>query len=87
MEKDKGLMEASQWEGLTEQGPGSCSDGGAVLSESLIQFSVDGGAVVPPCRSAWPNYGGHNEDKGNLLQKAPCIHCCTQCPSPAAGHR
>ena len=28
------------------------------------------------------NYGGGNEDNGNLLQKVPCIHCYTQCPQP-----
>ena len=33
-----------------------------------------------------PNYGGGNEDNGGLLQKVPCMHCCTQCPDPAAGH-
>ena len=27
-----------------------------------------------------PNYGGGNEDNGNLLPKAPCRHCCIQCP-------
>ena len=32
------------------------------------------------------NYGGGNEDNGNLFQKAPSMHCCTQCPQPAAGH-
>ena len=25
-----------------------------------------------------PNYGGASEHNGNLLQKAPCPHCCTQ---------
>ena len=25
-----------------------------------------------------PNYGGGNEDNGNLLQKFPCMHCYTQ---------
>ena len=29
-----------------------------------------------------PNYGGGNEDNGNLLQKVPCMHCYTQCPQP-----
>ena len=31
-----------------------------------------------------PNYGGGNEDNGNLLQKVPCMHCCTQCPQPCS---
>ena len=31
-----------------------------------------------------PNYGGGNEDNGNLLQKVPSMHCCTQCPRPCS---
>ena len=31
-----------------------------------------------------PNYGGRNEDSGDLLQKAPCMHCYTQCPQPCS---
>ena len=31
-----------------------------------------------------PNYGGGNEDNGDLLQKVPCLHCCTQCPQPCS---
>ena len=27
-----------------------------------------------------PNYGGGNNNNGNLLQKVPCTHCYTQCP-------
>ena len=27
-----------------------------------------------------PNYGGNNEDNGDLLQKVPCMHCYTLCP-------
>jgi len=30
------------------------------------------------------NYGGGNEDNGDLLQKVPCIHCYTQCPQPCS---
>ena len=48
MEKDNGLMEGSWWERLTEGETESCSNEGAKLSKSLIQFSDDG-AVVPPC--------------------------------------
>ena len=25
-----------------------------------------------------------NENNGNLLQKVPCTHCCTQCPGPCS---
>ena len=31
-----------------------------------------------------PNYGGANEDNGDLLQKVPCMHCSTQCPQPCS---
>ena len=51
-----------------------------MLSKSLIQFSVDGQGCVPSLLfDLRPNYGG-NEDNGDLLQKVPCMHCCTQCP-------
>ena len=32
------------------------------------------------------NYGGGNEDNGDLLQKVPGMHCYPQFPDPAAGH-
>ena len=55
--------------------------GRAMLSKSLIQFSVDGQGCVPSLLfDLRPNYGGGNEDNGDLLQKIPCRHCCTQCP-------
>ena len=31
-----------------------------------------------------PNYGGGNEDNGNLLQKIPCIYYYTHCPQPCS---
>ena len=46
MNKDKRLMEASWWENLTVEETGSCSDGRAMLSKSLIQFSVDGWGCI-----------------------------------------
>jgi len=33
-----------------------------------------------------PNYGKGNEDNGDFLQKELCMHCCIQCPDPAASH-
>ena len=55
--------------------------GRAMLSKSLIQFSVDGSGCVPSFLfDLRPNYGRGNEDNGDLLQKVPCMHCCTQCP-------
>ena len=44
--------------------------GRAMLSKSLIQFSVDGQGCVPSLLfDLRPNYGGGNEDNGDLLQK------------------
>ena len=62
--------------------------GGAMLSKSLFQLSLMGRAVFCPCFfDLRPNYGGGNDDNGDL-QKVPVMHCCTQCPYPAAGrHR
>ena len=55
--------------------------GGAMLSKSLIQFSVDGwGCVLSLLFDLRPNYGGGNEDNGDLLQKVLCKHCGIQCP-------
>ena len=65
----------------TEKETGSCSDKlGAMLSKSLIQFSVDGWGCVPSLLfDLRLNYGGGNEDNGDLLQKIPCPYCCTLC--------
>ena len=53
MEKDKRLMEASWWERLTDKETGSALVGGAMLSKSLIQFSVDGWGHVPSLLFTW----------------------------------
>ena len=56
-----------------------------MLSISLIQFSVDGRGCVPSLLfDLKPNYGGGNEDNGDLLQKIPCMHCYTQCLQPCS---
>ena len=48
---------------------------------SVNQFFVDGQDCVPSLLFYLrPNYGGGNEDNGDLLQKVPCRHFCTQCP-------
>ena len=53
---------------------------GPLLSKSLIQFSVDGQGCVPSLLFYLrPNYGGGNEDNGDLLQKIPASNS-------AAGH-
>ena len=49
--------------------------GGAMLSKSLIQFSVDVQGWVPFLLfDLRPNYGGGTEDNGDFLQKVPCMH-------------
>ena len=54
--------------------------GGAMLSKYSIQFSVDRQWCVPSLLfDLMPIYGGVNEDNADLLQKFPCMHCCTQC--------
>ena len=46
-------MEASWWERLTEGETASCSVGLAILSKSLIQFSVDGWSCGPSLWFTW----------------------------------
>ena len=64
--------------------------GGAMLSKSLIQFSIDGWDCVPSLLfDLRPNYGGGNEDNGDLLQKVPCTHCTPRprpCTRPLLTH-
>ena len=49
-----------------------------MLSKSLIQLSVDGQDFVPSLLfDLRPNYGGGNENNGDLPQKVPCMHCHT----------
>ena len=56
-----------------------------MFNKSLIQFSVDGRGCIPSLLFYLrPNYGGGNEDNGDLLQKVPCMHCCTQCHQPCS---
>ena len=48
--------------------------GGAILSNLLIQFSVDGLELCSlPAIYLGPNCGGGNEDNGDFLQKVPHI--------------
>ena len=59
--------------------------GRAMLSKSLIQFSVNGQGCVPSLSfDLRPNYGGDNEDNCDLLQNVPCTHCCTQYSQPCS---
>ena len=59
--------------------------GKAMLSKSLIWFSVKGWGCVPSLLfDLRPNCGGGNEDNGNLLQKVTCRLCYTQCSQPCS---
>ena len=56
-----------------------------MLSKSLIQFSVDGQGYVPSLFFVLrAKYSEGNEDNADLLQKVPCVHCCTQYPRPCS---
>ena len=56
-----------------------------MLSKSVIQFSVTWQNCVPSLLiDMRPNYGGCKEDNGDLLQKFPCLQCCTQCTQPCS---
>ena len=73
-------MKASWWEK-----PGLLLMDGAMLSKSLILFSVDGRSCVPSLLfDLRPNYGGGNEDDGDLLQKVQGMHCYTLYPWPCS---
>ena len=61
--------------------------GRAMLSKSLIQFSIDGWGSVPYLLfDLKPNYGGGNEDNGDLLQRSHGDTASLSAPDPAAGH-
>ena len=84
-EMDKRLMEASWWERLTEGEIGSCSDvRGHVQYTFNPVFCWCVGLCSLPLIYLEPNYGGGNEDNGDLHQKVPCIHCCSQYPQPCS---
>ena len=57
-----------------------------MLSKSLIRFSVDG-CVPSLLFDLRPEYGGGNEDTGDLLQKVPSCTATLNAPDPAAAHR
>ena len=57
--------------------------GGAMLSKSVIQFSVDGCCVPSLLFDLRPHYGGGN-DNGDLFQKVSCMLCWTPCSQPCS---
>ena len=78
-------MEASWWERLTVGKLDLVLVGGAMLSKSLIQVCIDGRGPVPTMLlDLRPNYGGGNEDNGDLLLKvalsAPTLQQVTTNP-------
>ena len=89
MDKDKRLKEAFLWERLTEGENGSCSDGRgeAVLSKSLIQFSVDGWSCISSLLFTWDEI--MVEVLKVMVTFSKRSHACTATlttPNPAAGH-
>ena len=61
--------------------------GRAMLSKSLIQFSIDGRGCVPSLLfDLRPNYGRGDGDNGDLLQKVPACTAALSAPNPATGH-
>ena len=59
-----------------------------VMDREAWHAAVHGVAKSQPWMSDWTelnwNYGGGNEDNGDLHQKVPCTHCFTQCPQPCS---
>ena len=83
-DKDKKLVEASWWKRLTEGKTGSSLMGGAMLSKSLIQFSVDGQGCVPSLLFDQIEVEV-KKTMATSFKRSPA-HCPTQCPDPVAGH-
>ena len=56
-------------------GKTGCNSDGQGHAKSIIQFSVDGWGCVPSLLfDLRPNYGGGNEDNGDLLKKVLGTH-------------
>ena len=80
-------MEASWWERELWGRELGLLMGGAKLSKSLIQFSVDGWDCLPSLLfDLRLNYGRGNEDNGNLLQKVLWSTVVFSAPDAIAGH-
>ena len=61
--------------------------GGAMLSKSLIQFSVDGRGHVPSLLfDLKPNYGGGNENNSTSFRRSHARTAALNAPNPVAGH-
>ena len=61
--------------------------GRAMLSKSLIQFSVDGQGYVPSLLcDLRPSYSGGTEDNGTSFKRSHADTATLSAPNPAAGH-
>ena len=60
--------------------------GGAMLSKSVIQLSVDGWSCVPSLLFTWANYGGGNEDNGTSFKRSHACSATLTVPNFAADH-
>ena len=66
---------------------GSCYDEWAMLSKSLIQFSIVGWGCVPSLLfDLRLNYGGGNEDMATSFKRSHAHSATLSAPNPAAGH-
>ena len=87
MEMGKRLLKASLWERLTEGELGLILMGMAMLSKSLIQFSLNGqGCVSSLLFDLRPNYGGGNEDNVDFLLNVSCTQSLQPCSRPLPTH-
>ena len=85
MEKGKRFVEASWWEKLTEWET-LVLTGVAMLSKSLIQFSVDGWGCVPSLIFTWGQTMVKAMKMWGTPSKGP-MHALPHSVTPAAGHR
>ena len=71
---------------LTLSNPMDCSPPGSSVHGIFQARVLEWGAIAfsPLLLDLRPNYGGGNEDNGDLFQKALCKHCSTQCPRPCS---
>ena len=87
MDKDKKLMEASCWEILTGGKLGLILMDEAMLSTSLIQFSVDGWGCIPSLLfDLRPTMVGVMKIMATSFKRSHACTAALSTPSPAAGH-
>ena len=87
MDKDKRLLEASRWERLTVGNLGLVLMGGAMLSKSLIQLSVDGQGYVPSLLFVLrPNMVEVMKIMATSFKRFHASIAAISAPNPAAGH-